>query len=28
MGIPDDKVLIPGVIDSTSNFVEQPRLWS
>ena len=24
--IPDDKVLIPGVIDSTSNFVEHPRL--
>jgi 5-methyltetrahydropteroyltriglutamate--homocysteine methyltransferase len=24
--IPDDKVLIPGVLDSTSNFVEHPRL--
>jgi len=24
--IPDDKVLIPGVIDSTSNFVEHPLL--
>lgn len=24
--IPDDKVLIPGVIDSVSNFVEHPRL--
>jgi 5-methyltetrahydropteroyltriglutamate--homocysteine methyltransferase len=24
--IPDDKILIPGVIDSTSNFVEHPRL--
>jgi len=24
--IPDDKVLIPGLIDSTSNFVEHPRL--
>jgi len=24
--IPDHKVLIPGVIDSTSNFVEHPRL--
>ena len=23
---PDDKVLIPGVIDSTTNFVEPPRL--
>jgi len=26
MKIPDDKVLIPGVIDSTTNFVEHPRL--
>ncbi len=26
MAIPDDKILIPGVIDSTSNFVEHPRL--
>jgi 5-methyltetrahydropteroyltriglutamate--homocysteine methyltransferase len=26
IAIPDDKVLIPGVIDSTSNFVEHPRL--
>lgn len=25
-GIPEDKVLIPGVIDSVSNFVEHPRL--
>jgi 5-methyltetrahydropteroyltriglutamate--homocysteine methyltransferase len=24
--IPEDKVLIPGVLDSTSNFVEHPRL--
>ena len=24
--IPDNKILIPGVIDSTSNFVEHPRL--
>ena len=24
--LPDDKVLIPGVIDSTSNFVEHPEL--
>ena len=24
--IPDDKILIPGCIDSTSNFVEHPRL--
>jgi 5-methyltetrahydropteroyltriglutamate--homocysteine methyltransferase len=24
--IPDDKILIPGLIDSTSNFVEHPRL--
>lgn len=24
--IPDDKVLVPGVIDSTSNFVEHPEL--
>jgi 5-methyltetrahydropteroyltriglutamate--homocysteine methyltransferase len=24
--IPDDKVLIPGVIDTTTNFVEHPRL--
>jgi 5-methyltetrahydropteroyltriglutamate--homocysteine methyltransferase len=23
---PDDKVLLPGVIDSTSNFVEHPEL--
>ncbi len=23
---PDDKILIPGVIDSTTNFVEHPRL--
>lgn len=24
--IPDDKILVPGVIDSTDNFVEHPRL--
>ena len=24
--IPDDKILIPGVVDSTNNFVEHPRL--
>ena len=24
--IPDDKVLIPGVIDTTTNFIEHPRL--
>ena len=24
--IPDDKVLVPGVIDSTNNFVEHPEL--
>jgi 5-methyltetrahydropteroyltriglutamate--homocysteine methyltransferase len=26
IAIPDDKLLIPGVIDSTTNFVEHPRL--
>ena len=26
MDIPDHKVFIPGVIDSTSNFVEHPKL--
>lgn len=26
MNIPDDKILIPGVIDSTTNFVEHPEL--
>ena len=26
MKIPDDKILIPGVINSTTNFVEHPRL--
>ena len=26
VAIPDDKVLIPGLIDSTTNFVEHPRL--
>jgi 5-methyltetrahydropteroyltriglutamate--homocysteine methyltransferase len=26
VSIPDDKVLIPGVIDSTNNFVEHPEL--
>ncbi|MEQ8651912.1 MAG: cobalamin-independent methionine synthase II family protein [Kiloniellales bacterium] len=25
-GVPEDKVLIPGVIDSTTNFVEHPEL--
>ena len=24
--VPDDKVLMPGVIDSATNFVEHPRL--
>lgn len=26
LGLPDDKVLFPGVIDTTTNFVEHPRL--
>lgn len=26
--IPDDKVLVPGVVDSTTNFVEHPRVVS
>jgi 5-methyltetrahydropteroyltriglutamate--homocysteine methyltransferase len=26
IAVPDDKILIPGVIDSTTNFVEHPRL--
>lgn len=26
MNIPDDKILIPGVIDSTTNFIEHPEL--
>jgi 5-methyltetrahydropteroyltriglutamate--homocysteine methyltransferase len=26
MKVPDDKIIIPGVIDSTTNFVEHPRL--
>ena len=26
VAIPDDRILIPGVIDSTTNFVEHPRL--
>jgi 5-methyltetrahydropteroyltriglutamate--homocysteine methyltransferase len=26
LGLPDDKILIPGVIDTTTNFVENPRL--
>jgi 5-methyltetrahydropteroyltriglutamate--homocysteine methyltransferase len=26
VGLPDDKVLIPGVIDSTSNYIEHPDL--
>lgn len=25
-GIPEDKILIPGVLDSTTNFIEHPRL--
>ncbi len=25
-GVPDDRILIPGVIDSTTNFVEHPKL--
>ena len=24
--IPDDKVLVPGVVDTTTNFVEHPEL--
>ena len=24
--IPDDKILVPGVIDSTTNFIEHPKL--
>ena len=24
--IPDDKILIPGVLDSTTNFIEHPEL--
>lgn len=24
--IPEDKVLVPGVIDSTTNFIEHPQL--
>ena len=24
--LPDDKVLLPGIIDSTSNFIEHPRV--
>jgi 5-methyltetrahydropteroyltriglutamate--homocysteine methyltransferase len=26
MKVPDDKILVPGVLDSTSNFVEHPKL--
>jgi 5-methyltetrahydropteroyltriglutamate--homocysteine methyltransferase len=26
INIPDDKILIPGVIDSTTNFIEHPKL--
>ena len=26
LSIPDDKILIPGVVDTTTNFVEHPRL--
>jgi len=25
-GVPEDKILVPGVIDSTTNFIEHPRL--
>ena len=25
-GIPDDKVLVPGVVDTTTNFVEHPQV--
>ena len=28
MDIPDDKVLVPGVVDTTTNFVEHPELVS
>ncbi len=28
MSIPDDRILIPGVIDSTTNFIEHPELVS
>jgi 5-methyltetrahydropteroyltriglutamate--homocysteine methyltransferase len=28
MRIPDDKILVPGVVDSTSNYVEHPELVS
>jgi len=26
LAIPDDRILIPGVIDSTTNFIEHPQL--
>ena len=26
MGIPDNKILVPGVVDTTTNFVEHPEL--
>jgi 5-methyltetrahydropteroyltriglutamate--homocysteine methyltransferase len=26
MKLPDDKILIPGVLDSTTNFIEHPEL--
>ena len=26
VGLPDDKVLVPGVVDSTSNYIEHPEL--
>ena len=26
LGLPDDKILIPGLIDSTSNYIEHPEL--
>ena len=25
-GIPEDKILVPGVVDTTTNFVEHPEL--
>ena len=28
LGLPEDKYLLPGVIDTTTNFVENPRLVS
>ena len=26
VGLPDDKILVPGVVDSTSNYIEHPEL--